>query len=109
MGIESIGAAGWAALGILPAVLWTYLSVRSATRRRERQFVRRGSLLVWGLVAAYLAVLRAAPEAAAGYVLLGFGATFVLVTGLLEWRRAQLREHDFPGSYLFVRRAPFGR
>jgi hypothetical protein len=109
MGIESIGVVGWAVLGILPAVLWTFVSVRGASRRRDRQFVRRGSLLVWGLVAVYIAALRAAPEAMAAYVLLAFCVTFALVVGVLEWRRSQLRVHDFPGSYLFIRRAPFGR
>lgn len=109
MSIGSLGVVGWAILGILPAVFWTFVNVRRAAPRRERQFVRRGSVLVWGVVAAYLAALRTMPEDFAGVVLLVCGALFLLVVALLEWRRSRLREQRFPGSYLFVRRAPFGR
>jgi hypothetical protein len=100
---------GLAILGILPALLWTYASVRRASRRRERQFVRWGSLLLWSLVATYLAALRTLPEVYAGRVFIAFCAAFLLVAGLLEWRRSRLREPNFPGSYLFSRSAPFGR
>lgn len=109
MGVEGFGIVAWALAGVLPAIIWTVVNVRRATRRRERQLVHRGSVLVWGLVAVYVAVLRAAPESSAALVLLGFGVSFLLVAGVLGWRRAYLREHDFPGSYLFARRAPFGR
>jgi len=109
MSIGSLGVVGWAILGVLPALFWTYVNVRRAAPRRERQFVRRGSVLVWGVVATYLAALRAMPADFASLILLVCGVMFLLVVALLEWRRSRLREQRFPGSYLFVRRAPFGR
>jgi hypothetical protein len=109
MSTESLGVVGWAILGVLPAVFWTMASVRRATRRWERQFVRRASVLLWAIVAVFLAALRALPEEHAGFVFLIYAASALVIVGLLAWRRSQLRQHYFPGSYLFTRRAPFGR
>jgi len=108
MGMEGLGIVAWVLAGVLPAIVWTVVNVRRATRRRERRLVRRGSLLVWALVAVYVAVLGAIPETYAFLALMGFFVAFVPLIGLLGWRRAYLREHDFPGSYLFAR-APFWR
>lgn len=109
MSIDGLGVIGWVVAGVLPALLWTYVNVRRAARRRERQLVRRGSILVWGLVAVYLALLRVIPENVVVLAFLVYGALFLLAVSLLGWRRYYLREHDFPGSYLFARRAPSGR
>jgi len=109
MSSGSLGIVGWALLGILPAVFWTVASVRRAIGRRERQFVRRGSLSIWGVVAVFLATLQALPETHAGFAFLAYGVVLLLIVGLLEWRRSLLREPRFPGSYLFIRRAPSGR
>ena len=111
MGMEAFDASmtGWAVLGVLPALLWTWLYVRRATRRRERQFVRRGSVLVWALAAVYLAMLRIFPEAYAILVLAIHAAVLTLAVTLIEWRRTQLRERDWTTSYLFARKAPMSR
>ena len=109
MSIDTSNVIGLAVLGILPAIFWTYLSVRRASHGRERQFVRRGSFLVWGLVATYLGALRVMPEAHAAMLFIAYGVSFLLAVGVLERRRSRLREREFPGSYLFTRSAPFGR
>jgi len=96
---------GVAMLGVLPAVAWTWLNVRRATRRREHQFQRRASILVWAVVAVFLVGLRTAPEALALLVLAAHGVVLTLAVTLIEWRRAQMRERDWTPSYLFTRKA----
>ena len=109
MSIGSLSVVGWGMLGVLPAVFWTLSGVYRATRRHERHFIRRGVVLVWTLVAVYLAALRVLPESQAAFVFLAYSVALLLAVALLEWRRTHLRHHDFPGSYLFTPRAPFGR
>lgn len=105
MDSSGINATAGQVLVVIPAIIWTFLVFRRASRGRERGLRLRAATGVWlatALVAASVSTLPGQVAALAAVTLC------VGLAGSYRWlthRQAELR-YQLGGSYLFSRKSP---
>ncbi len=105
MDYSGINATAGQVLVVAPAVVWTFLVFRRASRRRERGLRLRAASGVWLATAIVAASVSALPGEVAALALLSLVA---VAGGSYRWlnRMESLRRQQAgAGSYLFARKA----
>lgn len=105
MDFSGINATAGQVLVVIPAVVWTFLVFRRASRRRERGLRLRAATGVWVATALVAAAVSALPGQVAALAWLSLAAVIGASYRWLNRMESVRRQQAGAGSYLFARKA----